>query len=179
LRIVVAFTYVTAIVALESVRLHIVTPAIVTLSETHCVPSTCFPPGIVSAPENPDALADAAVSVHLHAAVVVVMTTEAEFPVDMVHELVAAGLNEADGPDAGVVPEKELAVQTMLEPGNVMMSEPVSVPLKAVLAGVNVSAASAGAGISAMTPTTVAITRSGLRRDGIPASRRRRNCSAN
>jgi hypothetical protein len=147
---VVALTYVTGTVDVETVMLQTVTPLSVTLIERQVVPSPCLPPGAVAVPDDPVPLTDVMVTVQLHADVVAVVTIEAEFPPDVKQLLKVGGANVTDGPDAAVVPAAVDPVQVTEKLPAVNTAEPESVAVKAVLAGVIVIAAAAGLAAIAM-----------------------------
>jgi hypothetical protein len=141
---VVALTYVTGTVDVEIVMLHTVAPINVTLIDRQLVPSPCLPPGAVAPPEEPVPVTELMVSVHAHADVAVVTTTDAVFPPDVVQLLNVGGANETDGPDAAVVPAAVEPVQVTARLPAVNTAELVNVAVKAVLTGVIVMAAAAG-----------------------------------
>jgi hypothetical protein len=104
------------------------------------------------------------VSVQLHAAFDVT-TTDAEFPPEVVQPLNVGGANETDGPEAAVVPDAVEDVQVTAKPlAAVNTADVVNVAVNAVLAGVIVIAAFAGAAAIAMTATIRATGSSALGR---------------
>jgi hypothetical protein len=153
---VVELTYVTATVDVETVMLQTVVPNSVTLIERQVVPSACFPPGAVAAPDDPVASAEVMVTVHAHADVVDVATIDAVFPPFVVQPLNVGGANETDGPEAAVVPAAAELVQVTWKFPALNTAEPVSAALNAVLTGVIVIAAAAGPAVSAMTAVNAA-----------------------